>query len=519
MGYRRMDINDLKEIYRRLQDGQTIRFISDATGFDRKTIRGYRDRMNESGIISEPTTTNPEDLSRRMFSLLPDNERNSPVQDSFLRHKDEIIDLITRTQDPLKPKSAYLVIKEKYETPGSYESFKIFIRKQKLLLPAKPSFPRLEQEPGQEIQIDYGKCGTITDPATGARRVVYGFVAKLSSSRLPFVEFTYTQSQESFVQSHINMVEFFGGVTEYLTIDNLKAGVIKADVYDPQLNRSYAEFAEHYGTFINPCIPGHPKGKAKVERQVPEVRELFRRLCAIHPTYSLKELNREAKEWCLKEYGLKPHGTTGIPPWEAFEEIERKELKPLPAVRFEVPVWKSAKVHMDQFISIEKNRFSLPIQYRGQKVRCRRSGSLLKIYNEDYLYIRQYYMSSHKIYTTGGDFPESYEAMMRGEYPRYLIRQAADFGPGSKALVESVLRPHAFLNARRALGMLSVIKEYRDLPLLQDICRKAVERRVASSKQLKIMLEDEKDQKLLDFAVPQSSAGEAMVRDIKEYFY
>lgn len=518
MGYRRMDINDLNEIFRRLRDNQSIRLISDATGFDRKTIRSYRDRIIELGIMTE-SPQDSEEFSHKLFGLLPANERSCPIQDSFIAHKGEIIELITRTQDPLKPKTAYLVIKQKYEVKGSYESFKIFVRKQKLTLPSKKAFPRLEVEPGQETQIDYGKCGLYADPVTGKRRVVYGFVAKLSSSRLPYVEFVYTQNQESFVESNINMVEFYGGVTEYLTIDNLKAGVIKADVYDPQLNRSYAEFAEHYGTFINPCIPRHAKGKAKVERQVPEVRELFRRLCAIHPSYSLEELNKEARKWCVDEYGNNPHGTTGIPPIEAFKELEQKELKSLPAIRFEVPVWKNPKVHMDQFISMDKKRFSLPIQYRCQRVRCRQSGNLLKVYDQNYLFIRQYYIASYKVHVSDGDFPESFEAMMKGEYPQYLIRQAASFGPGSKALIESILRPHAFLNARRALGLLSVIKKYREIPLLQDVCYKATERRLTSSKQLTIMLEDEKNQKLLDFAVPQSPAGEAMVRDIKDYFY
>jgi len=513
-----MDINDLKEIYRRLRDNQSIRLISDATGFDRKTIRSYRDRIITAGCMTEPPPDS-DTLSKALFCLLPANERSSPIQDSFFTHRDEIIDLITRSQDPVKPKTAYLIIREKYEIDGSYESFKIFVRKQKLTLPSTKSFPRMELKPGEETQIDYGKCGIHIDPTTGKRRVVYGFVAKLSCSRLPYVGFVYTQSQESFVESHVDMAEFYGGVTEYLTIDNLKAGVIKADVFDPQLNRVYAEFAEHYGTFINPCIPRYPKGKAKVERQVPEVRELFRRLCAIHPSYSLKELNKEAKKWCLEEYGQKPHGTTGIPPLEAFKELEQKKLKPLPATRFEVPVWKNPKVHMDQFISVNKNRFSLPIEYRGRTLHCRISNNLMKIYDQNYLFIRQYYISNNKVQISEGDFPESFEAMIQGEYPQYLIRQAADFGPGSKTLIESVLRPHAFLNSRRALGLLSVIKKYSDIPLLQDVCRKAAERRVISAKQLTIMLEDEKNQQLLDFVVPRSSSGEAMVRDIKEYFY
>lgn len=518
MGYRRMNINDLKDIYRRLEGSQSIRLISDATGFDRKTIRLYRDAMTACGILTGQIPESDEALSHVLFSLLPANERSSPIQDDFKNHQDEIIELITRTENPLKPKTAFLVIKQKYKLAGSYESFKVFTRKTNLLIPGTCTFPRLEYRPGQETQIDYCKCGLMADPATGKRRTVYGFIGKLSASRLPYVEFTCSQSQESFVESNTRMIEFFGGVTEYLTIDNLKAGVIKAHMYDPQINRAYAEFAEHYGTFINACIPGYPKGKAKVERQVQEVRELFRRLYAVHPSFSLQELNSEAKIWCRSEYGMKPHGTTGIPPWEAFVKDEQATLKPIAPVRFEAPVWKTVKVHLDQFISFEKKRFSLPPKYRRQTVRCRRSGSLLKIYDTNYLLIRQYVIKPYRVHLTEGDFPENFEAMMQGEYPQYLITQAAAYGPGARRLVESILQPHAFLNARRALGLIDVLKKYSTLPLLQDICSKAADRRITAPKQLKIMLEDEQNQQVLDFVVPRSSAGEAMVRDIKEYF-
>ena len=229
MGYRRMNINDLKDIYLRLRSSQSIRLISDATGCDRKTVRLYRDAMVAYGILSDQPPESDEALSRALFSLLPSNERNSPIQDAFTKHQDEIVELITRTEDPLKPKTAFLVIKQKYELSGSYESFKVFARKNNLLVPGKPVFPRIEFMPGQETQIDYCKCGLMTDPKTSKRRAVYGFIAKLSATRLPYIEFTYSQNQESFVESNIRMVEFFGGVTEYLTIDNLKAGVIKAD--------------------------------------------------------------------------------------------------------------------------------------------------------------------------------------------------------------------------------------------------------------------------------------------------
>jgi len=207
MGYRRMTVHDLKDIYRRLREGQSIRFIRDATGFDRKTIRLYRDAITERGLFSGNGHESDEALMRELFTLLPSNERPSPIQDEFQKHRDEIIELISRKEDPLKPKTAFLVVQQKYELSGSYESFKLFARKNHITLSRKPTFPRIEFQPGQETQIDYCKCGFKTDPVTGKRRTVYGFIGKLSKSRLPYVEFTWSQNQESFVESNVRMVE------------------------------------------------------------------------------------------------------------------------------------------------------------------------------------------------------------------------------------------------------------------------------------------------------------------------
>ena len=515
MGYRRMNINDLRDLHRRLASGQSINEVSIALGFDRKTIRRYRDGMQSSGILS--STDLIENLENALRDLLPKNERECPIQDGYLRKMDEIKKLTTRKEDPLKLKTAFLVMKQKYNLLGSYESFKVFAKKNHLTTLRKKPFPRIEMDPGKEIQIDYCKCGLFQEPGAEKRRTVYAYIAKLSSSRLPFVEFTYSQDQASFVGSNIKMVEFYGGVTEYLTIDNLKAGVIKAHIYDPQLNNAYAEFAKHYGTFINPCIPGHAKGKAKVERQVQEVRELFRRLKEVHPTYTLKELNKAAGRWCCHEYGMKTHGTTGLKPTEDFRTVEKSTLRALNPVRFEVPLWKSARVHMDQFFSFNKQRFSLPSNYRQKTVHCRQSGRLLKIYDADYVFIRQYVISTRKVHIQSGDFPKEHEAIIKGSYPHYLIRQATGYGPGVRRLIEAVLKPQAFINARCARGILNLIDKHKEFPLLQQVCRTAAEKKIRSPKQLKILLENEQNQKPFEFIVPQSATGQAMIRNIEEY--
>ena len=517
MGYRRMNINDLKSIYRRWKAGQKISFISTAEGFDRKTIRNYIRGFEKNGLNLDVDTIAENDLHTVLLSLLPCNEREHTVQASFHDLIDEIRNLVSDKVHPVKPKTAYRIVKRKYDLTGSYESFKVFFKKSKILPQQKKIFPRIEIEPGKETQIDYCTVGYHMDPVTKKNRRVYAFVGKLSSSRHSYIEFVYSQKQEDFVESNINMIEFFNGTTEHITIDNLKSGVIKAHIYDPKLNKAYADFAEHYGIFINPCMAGHAKGKAKVERQMQEVRELYRELIAVHPGYTLSELNQEARRWCLEEYGMRNHGTTGEKPYEVFEKEEQPLLKPLNPVRFEVPEWKEVTVHADQFFSFNKKRYAMPAKYRGSRLLCSRTGALLKVFDKNHTHLRTYAIGKDRIQYCKGDFPESYEAMMNSGYPQYLIHKAASFGSSSKKLIEEILKPHAFIKARCARGMLTVIESYKDQPFLQEICLKACRKRLFYPKTLKEMLEREKSQLYFDFIIPRSSAGEAMIRDIKEY--
>jgi hypothetical protein len=446
------------------------------------------------------------------------NDRPKTIQEEFEAHIGEIRDLITDKDEPLKPKSAFLAVKQKHDLAGSYESFKIFARQHRLAKSTIEPTIRIETRPGEETQIDYGQVGFHIDPLTGKRRKVYAFCAKLSYSRLPFVMFVYTQDQESWVESHIQMGEYFGGFTEYFTIDNLKAGIIKPDKYDPRLNPAYQEFAEYVGVFINPCVIRHSKGKGKVERLVPDMRELYRRLHHLYPTKSLPELSLLGQQSCKEEYGRKPHGTTRIAPMKAFEEVERATLKPLPSVRFEIPTWKKPIVHRDQFFTFSGKRFAMPVGWRDKPVLARKSGSILRVFDLRYNLLREYVLDGKMVQWLPGDFPESSEAMMKGDYPRFLIDRAAAFGPSSRKLVEAILAPHAYLNARRARGTIAVLEKHRDAPFLQELCQTALRKRMFVPAQLKALLEVEAKQRHFEFIVPQSELGKAMVRDVSEYF-
>jgi hypothetical protein len=227
--------------------------------------------------------------------------------------------------------------------------------------------------------------------------------------------------------------------------------------------------------------------------------------------------NREALQWCREEYGRTRHGTTGIEPMVLFEEAEKATLKPLPTERFEVPLYKPVTVYADRFFTFEKKRYAMPETCRGKSFIARKSGTMLRVFDSSYRLLRSYPITGKRVSWLPGDFPESEEALMNGTYPRYLCSQARTLGPAAERLITELLKPHAWVKARLARGVLSVLEEYRTSPFLQDICSQALRDRVFSPKQLKAMLGRENSQYHFEFVSVMSEAGKAMTRDIHDY--
>jgi len=529
MGYRRMDKHVLSSIFRRWMSGQSITKIHQEEGFDRKTIREYIRLFEAKEYRPGQRIVETDTLDATLDEFLPKNKRSRSKRELLTPYREELIRLVNPDAsaggdkdpfdrpEPVKPKTAYLILVDKYGLEVSYETFKLYAREIGLAAKKKRTPTRLESPPGRETQIDYGTVGTLFDPRSKTNRRVYAFAARLSCSRLPYIRFSYTQKQESFVESNVAMVEFYGGTTECLLIDNLKSGVLKPDIWDPQINRAYAEFAEYYGTFIDTARVARATDKAKVERLIPQARELFRRLKAVHPGAGLKTLNQEALRWCWEEYGMAKHGTTGVPPMTLFEEQERPLLKPLPTVRFEVPKYKPVKVHADRFFSFDQKRYAMPEDCRGQSFIARESGGMLRVFDASYRLIRSYPVTERRVSWLAGDFPESQEALMQGTYPKYLLSRARALGPAAENLISQILKPHAWVRARVAQGMLAVLEAYRQFPFFQDVCTEAAKKRVFNPKDVTCMFESERKQRHLQLIPPLSEAGRAMTRDIHEY--
>ena len=230
MGYKRMTAEDLYEIFRRYHAGQFKREIARVTEKDRKTVREYLKKLDKMGCSRKKPFPEKEALYKAIYKVLPKTEKSKDAYWELEAYEDRFRELINASEDPVKAKTAYEIVKVQERITASYTSFKRFASEKKLGEDKKRTITRIELPPGQETQIDYGKMGLLYDKKTGRKRVVNGFLAKLSCSRYPFIQFVYSQNQESFVNSVIDGFEFFGGVTERVSIDNLKAGVIKKQV-------------------------------------------------------------------------------------------------------------------------------------------------------------------------------------------------------------------------------------------------------------------------------------------------
>lgn len=462
MAFQTISTMKICEILRRWHNGHSISNISVSLHYDRKTVRDYINKAIALGLTPESPLPPEEDLAALLQGTRNVGGRTQSAQSFITPFKERIIELLTDRDHKLKPKSIYEVLCEQNDVFGahvSYSSFKRYIRIQKIKDPRDRSTCRIETPPGEEVQIDYGKVGMLFDPESGHRRVLYAFIGTLGFSRHKFVDLVFTQNKESFVGSHVRMFDYFGGVPRQLKLDNLKSGVIKPDLYDPELNPLYREMGVHYDTFIEPCRVRDPKGKAKVERDVQTVREAVHTLIVKNPGASLAELNRLIKTWLIDVYGTRTHGTTYEKPFISFTEQEQPILKSLPQEPFEIAEWKRATVHADHYIQFNRQSYTVPHAYIGKTLWVRGNGRILRIYDDSRM-IRQWIITHHRRHTDYADFPENVAAALDDKLHQVLFARARSYGAHVDKVVQNLMREHAFTNLRCVQGIVALGTKY-----------------------------------------------------------
>jgi transposase len=310
--------------------------------------------------------------------------------------------------------------------------------------------------PGERCEIDYADGIDIIDPATGEIRKTEFFVGVLCHSRYAFAEFTMTQKSSDFLESHVNMFEFFGGTTQVLSPDNLKSAVTKAHRYDPTINQAYTRLADYYNIAVVPARVRTPQDKAIVERTI----QIFQRYFFMkvrHRTFtSLHELNQ-----CLKEhlvvFNQKKHRIFRRTREEMYLD-ERSSLRELPMDRYKVATHSTAKLSRDCHLIFDHNFYSAPHILRGLDLDVWASSKLIEIYHgldRVALHARQN-TTSGKFVTDTNHYPPAQQAFAEEDI-QTIISRAVRTGPQTALLVRGLLEgTYPLKHFRRCQGIVAL---------------------------------------------------------------
>jgi transposase len=317
---------------------------------------------------------------------------------------------------------------------------------------------------GEKLFVDYsGKGPRVFDRKGGAEgREVELFVAVLGASSRTYAEATETQRSEDWIASHTRAVEYFGGVSEVVVPDQLKSGVTRACRYEPGVQRTYAEWAEHYGTTIIPARPRKPRDKAKVEAAVQVAQRWILARLRHERHGSLYELNARIAE-LREELNARPMRQYGESRRERFEKLDRAALRPLPARRYVFAEWKRARVNIDYHVEIEGHYYSVPHALVHEQVEVRVSPLTVEVlYRNERVASHEKGLGRGSHTTDPRHMPRAHRKHLEWSPSRLIDWAARVGGAHTRALVEDILadRPHPEQGYRSCLGIVRLTKRY-----------------------------------------------------------
>jgi transposase len=472
MARRTFDVIDVTEILVHWHAGRSLNEMSQSLGVDRKTIRKYVAPAVAAGIApGGPARGESEwqDLVREWFPELADTRLRQVTWPAIAVHHDYIA---VQLRAGVRMSTVHQRLRDEHGLAAGVASFRRYVtanvpeearRSQVTVWSPRPA------EAGEQAQIDYGMLGRWSDPVTGKLRSVWAFVMVLACSRHMFVRPVLKMDQRAWTECHVEAFAFFGGVPARLVPDNLKTGVDKPDLYDPKVNRSYAELAAHYGCLVDPARALKPRDKARVERPMPYVRDSFWRG---REFASLERMQAEAARWSAEVAGQRAcRPLEGAAPAAVFDAVEKDALRPLPAGPFVLATWATAKIGPDIHAQVDKVLYSVPWRHIGKTADVRVTATMVQFFIGGQL-VKSHPRKARGKQTDFGDYPpEKIAFHMRT--PQWCRRQAAGIGPSCEHLIGELLAENALYRLRAAQGVIG-LGDKHDPSRLEAACAKAV---------------------------------------------
>jgi len=329
---------------------------------------------------------------------------------------------------------------------------------------------------GEKMFVDYaGSTIEIINPESGEIGEAQVFVAVLGASSYTYAEASWSQRVPEWIGAHGHAFAYFGGVPRQVVSDNLKSGVIKACFHEPQVNRSYAEMAAHYGTAVIPTRPRKPRDKAKVEVGVQVVQRWILAKLRNRQLFSLAEANAAIRD-LLEHLNNRTTRHLGSSRRQLFEELERAALNPLPAAPYIYAEWKECRAGLDYHVEIDKHYYSVPHPLMRHKLWARITARSVEIFHRGKRIACHMRGSPNRRHTTLREHMPSAHRRLAAWTPERIRRDAARIGPNTQALVDIIMRsrPHPEQGFRSSIGILRLDKSH-GRERLEAACERALE--------------------------------------------
>lgn len=468
MAFRELSMTDVREVLRRWQVGESARSIARAGVVDRKTAGRYIDVAKKQGVDAQSDLT--DEVVARVADAVQVRLPTAPSDawGEISKHRGRIEQWLSGSRPLRLVRVHELLVREgldaSYSTLWRYAHQELGWREQ-------PATVRIDDPPpGDEAQIDFGKMGTV-ELEEGIQRKLWVLIVTLSMSRYMFVWPSLSQTLDDVCQGLDAAWHFFEGVVRRVVLDNMTAAIVRAHATSPELNRSFCEYAQSRGFFVDPARVRRPKDKPRVENQVPYVRERWFDGEVFPP--ALLEIREHAERWCREIAGARTHGTTRRVPRKVFLEEEQPHLLPPPSAPFDTPKWTKVKLHPDHHVAVGRALYSAPTQYIGKKLMARSDRSTVKLYCGNQLIKSHPRVAAGERSTDHQDYPEE-----KADYAfRRIDRVRAEAhkqGPFVGAYADRLLDgPTPWIKMRQGYQLLRLCERYGS-DRVNLICERAI---------------------------------------------
>jgi transposase len=445
----------IREVLRLTHElGLSVREVSKATGVGKTAVGDFVARAKVIGITwPVPPEISDAELERRLFT--PTERHDGPtrsVPDWAKVHEELKREGVTR-----------FTLWEEYraEVPGGYgyaRFCQLLGEWKKRLSP----WMRQTHVVGDKLFVDWaGGKVPIINPVTGEVHEASIFVAVMGASSYTYSEARWTETLPDWIGAHVNTLDFLGGVMKAAVPDNLKVGITKASRYEPGINRTYQDLADHYGFVVLPTRVRKPRDKAKVENGVGIVSRYLLGRLRNRRFFSLAELNDATRE-CIAAINAKVMKRLNKSRNELFAVLDRPALKALPVERYSYAEWKRCTVAPDYHVEVDEHYYSVPFRLLRESIDARYTDTTVELFHKGERVASHARSTLPYKHTTLPEHMPSSHRRYAEWTPARMLRQAGDIGPATVALFEAIMRakPHPEQGFRSCLGIISLLRSY-----------------------------------------------------------